>query len=79
MSKNLIIYYSRKGQNYWNGSIKELKKGKISPDPIAYKDRLPCIYCDFKALCKNASPLSYRSVSKEDGKALREELANIRS
>lgn len=27
MSKNLIIYYSRKGQNYWNGSIRELKKG----------------------------------------------------
>ena len=27
MAKNLIIYYSRKGQNYWNGSIKELKKG----------------------------------------------------
>ena len=27
MSKNLIIYYSRKGQNYVNGSIMELKKG----------------------------------------------------
>lgn len=27
MSRNLIIYYSRKGQNYVNGSIKELKKG----------------------------------------------------
>lgn len=27
MSKNLIIYYSRKGQNYVNGSIQELKKG----------------------------------------------------
>ena len=27
MAKNLIIYYSRKGQNYVNGSIKELKKG----------------------------------------------------
>ena len=27
MAKNLIIYYSRKGQNYWNGSIKDLKKG----------------------------------------------------
>ncbi|MCH5142663.1 MAG: NAD(P)H-dependent oxidoreductase [Clostridiales bacterium] len=25
--KNLIVYYSRKGQNYWNGSIKDLKKG----------------------------------------------------
>lgn len=27
MSKNLIIYYSRKGQNYWNGSIKTINKG----------------------------------------------------
>ena len=24
---NLIVYYSRKGENYWNGSIKNLKKG----------------------------------------------------
>ena len=24
---NLIVYYSRKGQNYWNGSIKDLEKG----------------------------------------------------
>ena len=27
MSGNLIIYYSRKGQNYVNGSIRELSKG----------------------------------------------------
>ena len=27
MSKNLIIYYSRKGQNYVNGGIQDLKKG----------------------------------------------------
>ena len=27
MSKNLIIYYSRKGENYVNGSIKSLAKG----------------------------------------------------
>ena len=25
--KNLIVYFSRKGQNYWNGSIKNLSKG----------------------------------------------------
>ncbi len=24
---NLIIYYSRKGENYWNGGIKNIKKG----------------------------------------------------
>lgn len=27
MSKPLIVYYSRKGENYWNGSIKNLSKG----------------------------------------------------
>ena len=27
MAKNLIIYYSRKGENYVNGSIKKLAKG----------------------------------------------------
>lgn len=27
MAKNLIIYYSRKGENYVNGRIVELKKG----------------------------------------------------
>ena len=27
MSKNLIIYYSRKGKNYVNGSIRDLPKG----------------------------------------------------
>lgn len=27
MSKPLIVYYSRKGENYWNGSLKNLEKG----------------------------------------------------
>ena len=27
MAKNLIIYYSRKGENYWNGSVKTIDKG----------------------------------------------------
>lgn len=27
MAKNLIIYYSRKGENYWGGKIADLKKG----------------------------------------------------
>ena len=27
MANNLIIYYSRRGQNYWNGSIRSLEKG----------------------------------------------------
>ncbi len=28
--KNLIVYYSRKGENYWNGSIKNLQKGNTA-------------------------------------------------
>lgn len=27
MAKSLILYYSRKGENYWNGSIKSIVKG----------------------------------------------------
>lgn len=27
MAKNLILYYSRKGENYVNGSLKQLEKG----------------------------------------------------
>ena len=27
MEKNLIIYYSKKGQNYWNGNVKTIIKG----------------------------------------------------
>ena len=27
MANNLIIYYSRTGENYWNGSIKKIRKG----------------------------------------------------
>ena len=27
MSRNLIIYYSRTGENYWNGGIKNIAKG----------------------------------------------------
>ena len=30
---NLIVYYSRKGQNYWNGSIVDLSKGN-SPTSV---------------------------------------------
>ena len=37
MSRTLIVYYSRKGENYWNGSIKNLEKGntEIAAEMIA--------------------------------------------
>jgi flavodoxin len=30
MSTILIVYYSRKGENYWNGSIRNLQKGNTA-------------------------------------------------
>lgn len=27
MSRILILYYSRRGENYWNGSIRNLDRG----------------------------------------------------
>lgn len=54
-----------------------LKNGSISPDPIEHKGSLPCSYCDYRALCKNALPLNPRKVQKSDATALREEIAEI--
>lgn len=37
MDKPLIVYYSRKGENYWNGGIRNLSKGntEIAAEMIA--------------------------------------------
>ncbi len=60
-----------------NEMADSLRKGKISPDPILSGKNLPCGYCDFKALCKNASPLEYRAVQDTDAKLLKEELKKL--
>lgn len=39
MAKNLIIYYSRKGENYVNGSIKNLAKGNTEWETKSWKTR----------------------------------------
>lgn len=31
MAKTLLIYYSRKGENYWSGSIKTIAKCNTEP------------------------------------------------
>lgn len=54
-----------------------LKKGAISPDPLANGNKLPCTFCDFKALCKNANPREFRSVQDSDGELLTEELKKL--
>ena len=33
MSKTLIVYYSRKGENYVNGSVRSLAKGNTEVVP----------------------------------------------
>lgn len=38
MSKNLIIYYSRKGENYWSGGLKRLEKGNTETVAEFIKD-----------------------------------------
>ena len=40
MSKTLIVYYSRKGENYVNGSVRNLPKGNTRPELKTYPDSL---------------------------------------
>lgn len=44
MAKNLIIYYSRKGENYVNGSIVDLKKGNTEICAEFIQKAGGCIY-----------------------------------
>ena len=39
MAKNLIIYYSRKGENYWNGGFKDLKRETLRSWRNTFKKR----------------------------------------
>lgn len=41
MSKTLIAYYSRRGENYWNGSIRNLAKGNTEVVVEKLKALLP--------------------------------------
>lgn len=41
MGKTLIAYYSRRGENYWNGSIKNLAKGNTEVVVEKIKKLLP--------------------------------------
>jgi len=48
LSKNLIIYYSRKGQNYVNGRIESLTKGNTKFVQNLFKRQLAEIYLRLK-------------------------------
>lgn len=64
MANNLIIYYSRKGENYWNGSIKNLTKGnteiiaefiqKAVGDDLFEVDTVKSYPADYYACCDEA-------------------------
>lgn len=41
MSKILIAYYSRRGENWWNGSVRNIKKGNTEVVVEKIKDLLP--------------------------------------
>lgn len=50
-----------------------LKDGDIKADPIRTfgknnYEKIPCTYCDFRPMCKNASPLEPRTAWSEDSK-----------
>ncbi len=70
MSKNLVIYYSRKGENYVNGSIRSLTKGntEIVAEYIAEAVGADLFEVD---TVKSYSP-DYMTCTEEAKKELRE-------
>ncbi|MGN0632563.1 MAG: PD-(D/E)XK nuclease family protein [Oscillospiraceae bacterium] len=56
---------------------KRLKSGDIKADPIETDSGVVCEHCDYKALCKNVSPLSPRKVMPNDKELLGQELESI--
>lgn len=50
MSKNLIIYYSRRGQNYVDGSIKDLEKGNVEVIVEYIKNTIDCDLFEIKTV-----------------------------
>lgn len=67
--KNLVIFYSRKGQNYVNGSIKELKKGNAE---IIAEDIKNAIGADlFEVETVKSYNLDYTECTNEAAEELR--------
>ena len=63
MAKSLVIYFSHRGENYWNGSIKNLVKGntEIVAEMIA-----EAVHADlFEVERAKPYPLSYDACTKE--------------
>lgn len=63
MAKNLVIYFSRKGENYWNGSIKNLAKGNTE---IVAEQIAAAVDADlFEVERAESYPVSYDACTKE--------------
>lgn len=62
---------------------RRLKKGDIKADPIRTFDqnneKLPCTYCDYKALCRSADPRNPRTAWDKDREAFMQEIADLAS
>lgn len=70
MAKNLIIYYSRKGENYMNGSIVDLKKGNTE---ICAEYIQKAVGGDlFEIETVNAYSADYHQCTEEASKELKE-------
>ena len=62
--------------------VHELKQGCVDADPVMLDQkakRSSCTYCEFREVCRNASPKEMRRVvnKKEDRERFREEIARI--
>ena len=62
MARNLIIYYSRAGENYWNGEIKSLKKGNTELVAEYIRDAIDGE--TFKVETVNEYPADYTAATK---------------
>lgn len=62
MSNILIAYYSRKGENYWNGGVKILEKGNTEMVAEMIADTVDGVLFEIDTV--NAYPESYSACTK---------------
>ena len=85
MAKNLVIYYSRKGQNYVNGSIRSLTKGntEIVAEYIAdavgadlFEVETVNAYSEDYMTCTEEAPRELRAQARPELKAYLDSVAD---
>ena len=70
MAKTLIIYYSRKGENYWSGSIKTIAKGNTERVAEFIQDTVGGNLLEVETVCEYSK--SYMTCIEEAKQELRE-------